>query len=138
LVFPVCPVPSGSIKSTQHSSISILQKFELFDDYWKPKILTEFNGQLLKIAKLKGSFVWHNHPKEDELFHIIKGELVIKYQESEIVLKEGDIHVVPKGIDHLPMAKEECWVLLIEPEGTGHTGNTKHERTVSEDEQEWI
>lgn len=119
-------------------SISILEKFELFDDYWKPRILAEFNGQLLKIAKLKGSFVWHNHPQEDELFQIIKGELFIKYQESEIVLKEGDIHVVPKGIDHLPIAKEECWVLLIEPKGTGHTGNTKHERTVSEDEQEWI
>jgi len=118
--------------------IHLKDKFKLFDEYWTPKILGEFNEQLIKIAKLKGEFIWHNHENEDELFFIVKGELLMKYRDSEVLLKQGDIHVVPKGMDHLPIAEKECWVLLIEPKGTSHTGSNITEKTVDESNQEWI
>ena len=118
--------------------INLKEKFTLFDEYWTPKILGEFNGQLIKIAKLKGEFVWHNHPKEDELFMIVKGSLLIKYRDKEVHLKEGELHIVPKGVEHFPVAEHECWVLLIEPVGTGHTGDLTFEGTVVETAQHWI
>ncbi len=119
-------------------SISLKEKFELFHEYWTPKILGEFNGQLIKIAKLKGEFVWHNHENEDELFFIVKGKLLMRYREHDIELTEGDLHIVQKGVDHLPVAKEECWVMLIEPKGTAHTGSIITKSTVDESDQHWI
>jgi len=118
--------------------IHLEEKFELFNEYWTPKILGEFNGQLIKIAKLKGEFVWHNHEHEDELFFIVKGTLLMRYRNDEVLLTEGDLHIVPKGVDHFPVADEECWVMLIEPKGTSHTGTTHTEQSVKEVDQEWI
>lgn len=119
-------------------SIELKEKFNQFDEFWTPKILGEFNGQLIKIAKLKGEFVWHNHENEDELFFIVKGQLLMKYRDQQILLKEGELHIVPKGVEHFPVAKEECWVMLIEPKGTAHTGDIITEGTVPESNQEWI
>jgi mannose-6-phosphate isomerase-like protein (cupin superfamily) len=91
--------------------------------------LAEFNGQQLKIAKVKGEFVWHDHAKEDELFLVIKGSLSIAFRDKTIELKEGELVVVPKGVEHKPFAKEECHLLLIEPASIKHTGEIEHKLT---------
>ena len=118
--------------------INLKEKFSLFNEYWTPKILGEFNGQLIKIAKLKGEFVWHAHENEDELFYLVKGNLEIRYRYKTIHLKSGDLHVVPKATEHFPVAEEECWVMLIEPKGTAHTGKINTDKTLKESELEWI
>ncbi|MEQ9310397.1 MAG: cupin domain-containing protein [Balneolaceae bacterium] len=120
------------------SAINLIEKFKLFDEQWTPKIITQTNGQLVKLAKIEGKFVWHNHAEEDELFYIVKGSLQLKFKGRDVFLNEGDLYVVPKGEDHLPIAKEECWVLMIEPKGTKHTGEVNFEGTVGEENQEWI
>lgn len=120
------------------SAINLKKKFKLFDELWTPKIITETNGQLVKLAKLNGEFVWHNHADEDELFYIVKGELLLKFRDREVRLSEGDLYVVPKGEDHLPIAEEECWVILIEPKGTKHTGDTIFKGSVEEENQKWL
>lgn len=86
--------------------INLKEKFSLFDEYWTPKILGEFNGQLIKIAKLKGEFVWHAHENEDELFYIVKGNLEMRYRDKTIHLTSGDLHIVPKSTDHFPVAEK--------------------------------
>lgn len=110
--------------------INLKQKFNLFNDHWSPKILGDLNGQQVKIAKVKGEFVWHNHAEEDELFFIVKGTLKIEFKEETITLNEGELLIVPKGVDHNPVAEEEVWLLLFEPASTKHTGDTKSEKTV--------
>lgn len=116
--------------------INLLQKFQLFQEHWTPKIIGVLNGQALKIAKVKGEFVWHDHANEDELFMVIKGKLKIYLENDEILLNEGDIYIVPKGIKHKPMAEEECWILLFEPLQTKHTGEVKS--VLTKDKSEWI
>ena len=116
--------------------INLTQKFNLFSEHWTPKILGELNNQYLKIAKVKGEFVWHDHANEDELFMVIKGQLNIQLQDETVILNEGEIYIVPKGVQHKPFAKEECWILLLEPKETKHTGEVKDVLTV--DENEWI
>jgi len=116
--------------------INLAEKFNLFDEHWSPKIVGELNGQYVKLAKLKGEFVWHHHTDEDELFLVVKGCLTIKLQDKDIVLKEGEFFIVPRGIEHKPVAKEEVHVLLFEPSSTLHTGNIRTDRTV--EKQEWI
>lgn len=120
------------------SSINLSDKFSLFTEQWTPKVIAETNGQLVKLAKLEGEFVWHNHAEEDELFYIVKGELLLRFRDKDVYLKEGELYVVPKGVDHLPIAKEECWVMLIEPKETKHTGEISFEGTVEVEKQEWI
>ncbi|MCL4512151.1 MAG: cupin domain-containing protein [Bacteroidetes bacterium] len=115
--------------------INIAQKFGLFSGYWSPKIVGEINDPYVKLVKLKGEFVWHSHEKEDELFLVVKGKLVIKLRDGDIELNEGDFFVVPKGVEHMPVADEEAHVLLLEPKTTLNTGNLRNERTV---EAEWI
>ena len=119
-------------------AINLLQKFSLFDEQWSPRIIAESNEQLIKLAKIEGEFVWHNHPNEDEVFYIVKGSLIIRFRDKEVHLKEGELYVVPKGEDHFPVAEKECWVMLIEPKGTRHTGETDFELSVDEKDQEWI
>jgi mannose-6-phosphate isomerase-like protein (cupin superfamily) len=114
---------------------NIHEAFDTITLYWSPKIIAEINDVYVKLAKLKGEFVWHDHADEDEYFQIIKGELEIKYENYSIFLKEGDSHVVPKGKSHFPIAKEECWVLLIENKSTAHTGDIIVEGTKSIEEQ---
>ena len=120
------------------SKRSIIKKFKLFNEFWSPKILGELNGQLVKLAKLKGDFVWHSHENEDEYFQIFKGRLYMEFRDRTEVLEEGDMIIVPKGVEHNPYTKnnEEAWVLLFEPKETLHTGTTEFER--ANNNQEWI
>ncbi len=104
-------------------------------DHWSPKVLAQVNDQFVKIAKIKDEFVWHKHDEEDELFYIIKGKLLMQYEDKTIELNEGDMHVVPKGVLHNPVAKEECWIMLVEPVATAHTGDVITDRTRSLEEQ---
>src|SRR3989441_11143237 len=113
-------------------SVNLAEKFRLFDDYYSPKIAGELNESYLKLAKLKGEFVWHHHEAEDELFLVVKGKLLIKLRDRDIWLEEGDFVIIPKGVEHLPIAEEEVHVLLLEPKTTLNTGNTRNERTVTD------
>ena len=110
--------------------INLKEKFSLFSELWNPKILDEFNGQQIKIAKVKGQFVWHDHADEDELFLVIKGCLTIEFRDRSIQLNEGEFFIVPKGVEHRPYAAEECQLLLVEPASTKHTGSVDHALTV--------
>lgn len=110
--------------------INILDKFKLFNDYWTPKKVGELNGQQLLLAKLKGTFIWHTHEQEDELFIIIKGSLKIEFRDKIIALNEGEMGIIPKGVEHKPIAENEVWVMLFEPLTIKHTGNIESELTV--------
>lgn len=114
------------------NTINLKDKFNLFNEYWTPKILGDLNDSYVKIAKLKGEFVWHKHDNEDELFLIIKGNLTIKLRDRDIYLKEGEFVIIPKGVEHLPIADEEVHVVLIEPKTTGHTGDVTSDLTKNE------
>ena len=110
--------------------VNLAEKFSLFDEYWSPKIVGELNGQHVKLAKVKGEFIWHHHDVEDELFLVVKGQLVIKLREKDVVLEEGEFFIVPRGVGHKPVAEEEAHVLLFEPVSTLNTGDVQNERTV--------
>jgi mannose-6-phosphate isomerase-like protein (cupin superfamily) len=116
-------------------TVNLGQKFGLFDEHWRPKIVGELNDSHVKLAKLKGEFIWHKHENEDELFLVIKGRLVIRLRERDLTIGEGEFVIIPKGVEHLPVAEEEVQVLLIEPKTTLNTGDVRNERTV---EAEWI
>ena len=110
--------------------INLAQKFASFSEHWQPRIIGELNGQHVKLAKIKGEFVWHHHETEDELFLVVNGELLIKFRDSEVRVGQGEFVIVPKGIEHLPIAEQEVHVLLIEPKSTLNTGNLADDRTV--------
>jgi mannose-6-phosphate isomerase-like protein (cupin superfamily) len=112
--------------------VNLTEKLNLFQDYWSPKIVGELNDSHVKVVKLKGEFTWHHHEHEDELFLVIKGRLLIKLRDRDIWLQEGEFVIIPKGIEHLPVAEEEVHVLLIEPKSTLNTGNVQNERTVTD------
>ena len=112
------------------SVINIQEKFKLFSDLWSPKKVGELNGQQILLAKLKGEFVFHKHEFEDELFMVIKGVLEIELRDKTITLKEGEFYIVPKGVEHKPIAKEEVHILLFEPLSIKHTGNVVANITV--------
>lgn len=112
--------------------VNLVEKLELFSDYWSPKIVGELNGQHVKLVKLHGEFVWHHHETEDELFLVLKGQLTILFRDRQVVLNEGEFVIVPKGVEHKPVAPEEVHVLLLEPMSTLNTGNVKNERTVEQ------
>ena len=118
--------------------IDLAEKFALFNEHWTPKILAEVNGQLVKIAKGLGEIVWHSHANEDELFLILKGQLLLRFRDHEVVLGPGELLVVPKGVEHAPYATEETHILLIEPKSTAHTGAVVSQQTVPLEAQEWI
>ena len=109
--------------------INLEQKYSLFHEFWSPKIVGELNDSYIKLAKLKGDFDWHHHDQEDELFLVVKGQLTIKFRDREVSLGAGELIVIPKGVDHLPVAAEEVQVMLIEPKGTLNTGNVITEKT---------
>ncbi|MCE1253814.1 MAG: cupin domain-containing protein [Anaerolineae bacterium] len=115
--------------------INLAQKFSLFNDHWKPRITGEINDSYVKIAKIKGEFVWHHHDHEDELFLVVKGKLLIRLQDQDLWLNEGEFVVIPRGVEHKPVAEEEVQILLLEPKTTLNTGNVQNERTV---DAEWI
>lgn len=115
--------------------VNLLEALDQVDEYWSPRVVGQVNDQYIKVAKLKGEFVWHQHDDEDELFYVLKGKLAIEYEGSRVVLYEGDMHIVPKGVQHNPVADEECWIALVETVSTKHTGEVLHEKTRSIDEQ---
>lgn len=119
-------------------TINIKHKFSLFSEQWTPKIISELNGQQVKLAKLKDEFVWHSHEDEDELFMVIKGKLIMEFRDSIQTISEGEMITVPRGVEHFPRTEngEEVWVLLFEPSETKHTGEVVHEKTVND--QGWI
>ena len=112
--------------------VNIVQKFSMFQAYWSPKIVGELNDSYVKLVKFKGEFVWHHHETEDELFLVVKGSLLIKLRDRDIFLEAGEFVVIPKGVEHLPIADEEAYVLLLEPRTTLNTGNIGNERTVAD------
>ena len=118
------------------NKINLQEKLSLFNEHWTPKIIGELNGQYVKLAKIKGEIVLHNHDQEDELFMVLKGSIVMELPGEKIVLNEGEIFIVPKGINHRPIAQEEAHLLMFEPVSTAHTGDVRTDMTV--DDQEWI
>ncbi|KTD65448.1 cupin domain-containing protein [Legionella shakespearei] len=112
--------------------VNLADKFALFNDYWSPKIVGELNDSHVKLAKFKGEFVWHKHDSEDELFLVIKGTLLIKLHDQDIHLNEGEFVIIPKGVEHMPVADEEVHVLLIELKSTLNTGDKLNELTVEQ------
>jgi len=112
-------------------AMNLQKELENVVDYWSPRVVGRVNDQYIKIAKLKGSFTWHKHDEEDELFYILKGRLIIEYENDRVILNEGDFHVVPKGTMHNPVAEEECWIALIESVTTRHTGDVINDKTKS-------
>lgn len=119
--------------------VNLEEKFGLFSELWSPKIVGEVNDAHVKIGKIKGEFIWHRHEAEDEMFLVVKGELMIRVRDPEehaVSLAEGEFAVIPKGIEHMPVSEEEAWIMMIEPKGTLNTGDVTDDRTV--EEPEWI
>jgi len=112
--------------------VNIAEKFTQFSEHWSPKIVGEVNNFHVKLAKLKGEFVWHHHEEEDEMFLVIKGRLLMKFRDRDVTIDEGEFIIVPHGVEHLPVAGEEVELILFEPAGTLNTGNLQNERTVAE------
>ncbi|WP_033165683.1 cupin domain-containing protein [Clostridium sp. KNHs205] len=112
--------------------INVKEKLNLFNEYWNPKIIGELNESYVKLVKLKGDFIWHSHENEDEMFYVLKGLLTIKFRDNDVHLNEGEFIVIPRGIEHMPVAEEEVHVMLIESKTTLNTGNVVNERTVED------
>lgn len=118
------------------TKVNLAQKFSLFQDYWSPKILGELNDSYVKAAKIKGEFLWHHHDNEDELFLVVRGELLIQLRDRDLLLEEGEFCIIPRGVEHRPVAEEETHVLLLEPKSTVNTGNVRSDRTATD--LDWI
>jgi len=114
------------------SKVNIAQKFSKITEYWKPYIAAELNGQYVKLDKLKGEFVFHHHEHEDEMFLVVKGRFRMDFRDHHEWIETGEFIVVPRGVEHRPVADEECWILLFEPSTTLNTGNVEDERTLHE------
>lgn len=110
--------------------VNLFEKFALFQEHWTPKVVGELNGQHVKLAKFQGEFVWHQHEHEDEMFLVVQGTLHMHFRSQEIILREGEFLVVPRGVEHKPVAPEEAYVLLFEPMSTINTGDVVTSQTV--------
>ena len=113
--------------------INLKEKLSKFSDHWSPKIIAEMNDYQFKLVKIKGDFVWHNHADTDETFIIVEGKMKIEFENETVELNEGEMYVVPKGVEHKPCAETECKIMLIEPRGVVNTGNTEGDLTASKD-----
>lgn len=116
--------------------INIAEKLALFSEHWQPKIVGELNGQQVKLAKFQGEFVWHKHDHEDELFLVVKGRFRMEFRDRHTWLEVGEFLIVPRGVEHRPVAEEEVHVLLFEPASTLNTGNVRNDRTVHQ--PDWL
>lgn len=112
--------------------VNLAEKLGRFSEHWKPKVVAELNGQQVKLVKFQGPFVWHHHDHEDELFLVVKGRFRMEFRDRSEWIEEGEMIVVPRGVEHRPVAEEECAVMLFEPATTLNTGNVQNERTVPE------
>ena len=113
----------------KYQPINFEEKLLKFSEHWSPKIIAQLNDYHLKLAKVHGEFIWHDHPETDEVFIVVKGQLKILFRDGSVLLNEGEMFVVPKGVEHKPVAENECHVLLIEPAGTVNTGDVKDDLT---------
>jgi mannose-6-phosphate isomerase-like protein (cupin superfamily) len=111
------------------NKVNLTEKLNLIDEYWSPKLVGELNDQVVKLAKLKGEFIWHKHNAEDEMFLVLKGHLVIQFRDRDVDLQEGEFLIVPRGVEHRPVADEEVHIMLFEPATTINTGDAHNERT---------
>jgi mannose-6-phosphate isomerase-like protein (cupin superfamily) len=111
---------------------NLSEKLALFSDHWHPRIVGELNGQHVKLAKILGEFIWHKHDNEDELFLVVKGRFRMEFRDRHVWLEEGEILIVPRGVEHRPVAEEEAHILMFEPASTLNTGNVQNERTVAQ------
>jgi mannose-6-phosphate isomerase-like protein (cupin superfamily) len=109
--------------------VNLTEKLYLIDEYWSPKLVGELNDQVVQLVKLKGEFIWHKHDTEDEMFLVLKGRLVIQFRDRDVVLHEGEFLIVPRGVEHRPVADEEVHIMLFEPATTINTGDVRNERT---------
>jgi mannose-6-phosphate isomerase-like protein (cupin superfamily) len=114
-----------------YQSINFKDKFAKFSEQWSPRIIAQMNDYHFKIVKIQGEFIWHDHPETDEVFIVLKGRLEIQFRAGSVLLNEGEMFVVPKGLEHKPVAEQECQMLLVEPAGTVNTGNIVNERTAA-------
>ena len=114
-------------------SINLQEKLSKFSDHWAPKVIAEMNDYQFKLVKVEGEFIWHNHPDTDEVFIVIEGEMKIEFEDGTVELSQGEMYVVPKGVDHKPFAHEECKIMLVEPKGVVNTGNTTSDLTSEND-----
>jgi mannose-6-phosphate isomerase-like protein (cupin superfamily) len=110
--------------------VNLTEKLAVIPDYWNPRVVGALNGQEVKLAKLKGEFIWHHHPNEDELFLVLEGVLRLEFRDGEVRLKPGEFYIVPRGVEHRPVAQEEVHLLLFEPASTLNTGTVRNDRTV--------
>ena len=115
--------------------VNLAAKFASFDEPWQPKVVAELNDAHVRIAKIEGEFVWHHHDDEDELFLVVAGRMRMQFRDGEVVVEPGELIVVPRGVEHCPLAEGDCEVVLIEPKTTLNTGNVRNERTVDEPER---
>lgn len=118
--------------------VGLAQKLSLVNEHWVPKVVAELNGQYVKVAKLQGSFVWHSHADEDELFLVVQGSLRLELRDGVIELGPGELCVVPRGVEHRPVADEECHCVLFEPKATRNTGEVENDTTIEADKLERI
>ncbi|KAA3647870.1 MAG: cupin domain-containing protein [Chloroflexi bacterium] len=118
------------------NAINLANKFSLFDEHWSPKIIGELNDSHVKLAKLQGEFIWHHHDDEDELFLVVKGRLLMKFRDKDEWVNEGEFIIVPKSVEHKPVAEEEVHLVLIEPKTTTNTGSEKDSERSKE--AEWL
>ena len=115
--------------------VNLNEKFSLISEQWTPRIVGELNDSYVKLARVEGEFVWHHHENEDELFFVVKGTLIIRLREKDLEIHEGEFVIIPKGIEHLPVADDEVWIMLLEPKTTSNTGTVENKRTVK---AKWI
>ena len=116
-----------------YQSVNLQDKFSKFSEHWSPKIIAQMNNYQFKLAKVQGEFIWHDHEETDEVFLVVKGQLKIHLRDGAVTLNEGEIFVVPKGVEHKPEAEQECHILLVEPAGTVNTGDVVDEKTAPSD-----
>ncbi len=113
-------------------NVNLREKFERVKEYWSPKIIGEVNDSYVKAVKFKGEFVWHHHENEDEMFLVVRGTMRMKFRDRDVLVREGEFVIVPRGVEHMPVAEEEVHVVLFEPKTTLNTGNVRNERTLQE------
>ena len=118
------------------AKINLKEKYSKFTKHWSPRIVAEMNDYQFKLAKIKGEFIWHDHKNTDETFIVIEGKMTLKFRDGDVNLSEGEMFVVPKGVEHKPCAEEECRILVVEPRGVINTGDVDGELTINQ--EQWI